>query len=355
MLKMFNAHNFRCFRKVELVDLRRVNIVVGKNAAGKTALLEAIRLGLSATPGVLFGMNAVRGVYNYFPQPPTREQFESIWNMYFFNLDSSQPILTECVDSDGRRATLKVFYDPKKTVTPVVPGAAPPGSPVSTIIPLVFDRTDFSNHHTVLHGTVNPQGQLNLEAGPELGIPSEFYSSSLQTNPQVTAQWFSQLSIQKREQEVINAVISVYGSLVKNLTVLSPAQVPAIYADLPNLKEKLPLSLVSAGINKFVTVLSAILTRSRGVVLIDELENGLYYDIFPFLWQVLLTLAINYETQIFVSTHSLECIRALLPILKEHESEFSLLRAERENGSSGVSPITGEFFEAALEQNFEVR
>jgi hypothetical protein len=352
MLKSFAAHNFRCFKNVELSDLRLVNLVVGKNAAGKTALLEAIRLGLAGTPQVLFQMNQSRGFQSYFPQPLTRELFEAQWNLYFFNFDSTKPILTECTDSEGKRATLKVGYDPKKTVT-VTQIPAGGGSLAPTIIPLAFDRNDFAGHHSVLHATVHPQGPLNLEAGPELGTVSEFYS--WQINPQLTAQWFSQVSVQKREQEVLDAVNQMYGSLIKSLTVLSPSQFPAIFADIPSLKERLPLSLVSAGINKFVTVLSAILTRARGVVLIDEIENGFYYETFPHLWKAVLSFATLCQTQVFVSCHSLECIRAVLPLLKDHESDFMLLRAERENGASGVTSITGDFFEAALEQNFEVR
>ncbi len=356
MLKSFTAHNFRCFKSVELPDLRRINLVVGKNAAGKTALLEAIRFGLAGTPQVLWQMNAARGAINYFPQPPTREQFEAFWNSHFYNFDPTNPILSECVDSSGRKATLKVYYDPKKAVTPLPPQPGQPAaSLVSTIIPLAFDRTDFSGKHSVLHGSVHPQGALNLENGPELGTVSEFYSSTWQNNPQQTAQWFSQLSVQKREPEVIREVVKEFGSLVKDLTVLSPTPYSAVYADVPHLKEKIPLSLISSGINKFVTILAAILTRGQGVLLIDEIENGIYYEAFPSLWKTILRLAKTYQTQIFASTHSLECIRGLLPSTKDNEEEIMLLRAERQNGSSGITPITGEFFEAALEQNFEVR
>lgn len=356
MLKSFTAHNFRCFRSVELADLRRINLVVGKNAAGKTALLEAIRLGLAGTPQVLWQMNAVRGALNYFPQPPTREQFEAFWNSYFYNFDPSDPILTECVDSSGHKATLKVSYDPKKAVTPLPPQPGQPGaSLVSTIVPLAFDRTDFSGKHSVLYGSVHPQGAINLENGPELGTVSEFYSSTWQNNPQQTAQWFSQLSVQKRESEVIREVVKEFGSLVKDLTVLAPTAFSVVYAEVPALKEKVPLSLISSGINKFVTILSAILTRGQGVLLIDEIENGIYYESFVSLWKTILDLAKSYQVQIFASTHSLECIKGLLPSIKNNEQEIMLLRAERQNGASGVTPITGEFFEAALEQNFEVR
>jgi hypothetical protein len=356
MLRSFTAHNFRCFKSVELDDLRRINLVVGKNAAGKTALLEAIRLGLAGTPQVLWQMNAVRGAVNYFPQPPVREQFEAFWNSYFYNFDPTEPILTECVDSSGRQASLKVHYDPKKAVTPVPLPTGQPGAPLlNTIIPLAFDRTDFSGKHSVLLGSVHPSGPLNLENGPELGKISEFYSSTLQNNAQQTAQWFSQLSIQKRESEVVRQVVKEFGPLVRDLTVLSPNQFPAIYADVSSLKEKIPLSLISSGINKFVSILAAIMTRGGGVLLIDEIENGIYYESFPSIWKVILDLARTYQTQIFASTHSLECIRALLPSIKNNEQDVMLLRAERQNGASGVTPITGEFFEAALEQNFEVR
>lgn len=42
MYKYFKINNFRCFEKLELPELERVNLIVGKNNVGKTALLEAI-------------------------------------------------------------------------------------------------------------------------------------------------------------------------------------------------------------------------------------------------------------------------------------------------------------------------
>ena len=54
MIKSLHAENFRCFKELDLSGLQRVNVVVGKNATGKTALLEAIRLALGGTPNVLW-------------------------------------------------------------------------------------------------------------------------------------------------------------------------------------------------------------------------------------------------------------------------------------------------------------
>jgi len=357
MLKSFKVYNFRCFQAVDLGDLRRINLIVGPNAAGKTALMEALRLGLTGTPQALFQMNPSRGFFTHLIPPINREQFESIWNLYFYNMQSDRPILTECVDEDGRKATLKVSYDPKKSVTQVPPASAS-SSQIATIVPLVFDRTNFRGQLTVLQATLHTQGplagQLNIDTGQELS-PVTDLSLSLQGAPQFAAQWFSRLSQQNREQEVIDAVKRAYGGLISDIVVLSPGQIVALYAELPHMAEKLPLSLVSAGVSKFVAVISAIIARADSVILIDEIESGIYFDKFASFWETLLHLSLKYNAQVFASTHSQECIRSLLAIMKGKENEFSLLRAERKNGASGVRPISGDLFEAAIEQQFEVR
>lgn len=40
----FRAHNFRCFRDLQVKGLRRVNLIAGENNVGKSALLEARRI-----------------------------------------------------------------------------------------------------------------------------------------------------------------------------------------------------------------------------------------------------------------------------------------------------------------------
>jgi ABC-type branched-subunit amino acid transport system ATPase component len=357
MLKALKAQNFRCFKEIDLNELRRVNVVVGKNATGKTALLEVVRLALGGTPTVLWVMNQSRAFYANYPQPPSREQFESIWNPYFFDFDPSNPIFTECTDSNGRKATLKVFYDEKKAVTALPPQQqqSPPIPPFSTISPIAFERRDFAGRTSTLYGTVNLQGAYVLDPGPELGPVSEFFPSALAINPQQAAQWFSQLSVQKRTKEIVDAVRGEFEPSLEDIEVLSLGQIPTLYANVRYLKEKLPLTLLSSGINRFVALLAGILIRGRGVVLIDEIENGLFYKTLPSLWKYILKFAQENDTQVFASTHSLECVRALVGPMQGHEDDFTLLRSERTNGSSSVTLVQGKFLEAAIEQGVEVR
>ena len=178
MIKSFKLEHFRCFERLELTDLRRINVLVGRNASGKTALLEGIRIGLGGTPGAAWTLNQLRGLLTYLPLPATREQFEAQWNYYFHGLDIEHPISARWQDSEGREASLIISYDPAKSVTPTrqVIGGAPP--PVTTIIPLKFARTNLNGQASDLYATIDPNGQLQLQPGPEIGPVTEFFTSS---------------------------------------------------------------------------------------------------------------------------------------------------------------------------------
>jgi hypothetical protein len=356
MIASLSLKNFRCFRSLSLSDLRRVNVVVGRNAAGKTALLEGIRLALGGTPSTALALNSFRGIF-HFGIMQSREQFESLWNPLFYRFDASQPVSTEITDSDGHIATLSIAYDASKAVTPTSPRQQAGQQPALTIIPLKFDRTSFTGEQSTLYASVQQQGQLQLDEGKELGLSTEFFASSWMLNPQQNAQWFSQLSLENREREVVDAVKREFSPLLSDLQVLSLSQyVPgSVYATVPFIPSKIPLALLSSGITKFFTILSAILYRSGGVVLLDEVENGLYYDRLSALWTIMLRLAEENDTQIFVSTHSNECLQALNETIKEHPSSFMLLRAERDNGSSSVAQFEGPELQAALAKHGEVR
>jgi hypothetical protein len=303
-------------------------------------------------------LNPSRGFYGGIPQPITRENFESLWSSYFFNFDMSKPITTDCTNSEGQRATVRVFFDATKPVT-VVPQQQPAMVlPTTSIRPVAFERVSFTGIESTLYASVQAQGQLNFDQGPELGIVAEFFpSSAFNTNPLLAVQLFSQASLQQHEKEVFNAVKGEFEPSLQSLVVLSPNAVSqsGIYAGLPYLKEKLPIGNLSAGVSRFIAMLSAILTRGKGVVLIDEIENGLSYRVFPALWKYILKFATDNDTQIFASTHSLECVQALMPAMEGHEQDFTLLRAERINGSSGITRVDGKFLEAAIDQGVEVR
>src|SRR5271156_6785535 len=117
MIEELTVENFRCFQKLKLEKLRRINLIVGRNAVGKTALLEALRMGAGANPQIAIWLNQVRGIQPAFVPSMTREQFESLWNYFFFRMDNSLHIKLSSRDSDQSEKTVEIFYDPSQAVT----------------------------------------------------------------------------------------------------------------------------------------------------------------------------------------------------------------------------------------------
>lgn len=63
MYKSFEIRNFRCFPRLTLAHLERINLIAGVNNIGKTALLEALFLHCGAyNPELTLRLNTFRGI-----------------------------------------------------------------------------------------------------------------------------------------------------------------------------------------------------------------------------------------------------------------------------------------------------
>src|SRR5947209_1080965 len=68
MITSFALEHFRCFEKAHIDDLRRINIVVGDNATGKTSLGEAFYVATAASPYAAWFIRVSRN--RLLPQQP---------------------------------------------------------------------------------------------------------------------------------------------------------------------------------------------------------------------------------------------------------------------------------------------
>jgi len=358
MIESFAASNFRALKDVKLSGLRLVNILVGRSASGKTALLEAIRVGLGGTPGVALALNQSRQPFNFYFPGQQRGLWEGLWGPFFFDFDLKRKISIEITDSLKRIAHLQITFDQNlATIIPAQTGATGPniGGGVAAVAPLEFRRHTFSGEESTLYASIDPQGQLNMGNGPEMGLASDFFPSTWQANSQQVAGWFSQLSIAKQGDELLHE-LQIPFPFIEGLSTESPIPgIASIYATMSYRSRKLPVSLISSGINKFLSLLIAIRFFQGGVILVDEIENGIHYSMFPIFWQSLYNFAEKSGTQIFASTHSLECLKAVAPLIDKHSDDFSLVQMHNDKGISNGIVVPGIEAAAAIENDIEVR
>lgn len=150
MLKQFSVSGYKSIENATLSDLSSINIIVGKSASGKTALLEAIRVGLSGNPSTMWNTSSQRGGFNYFPPAANAEQFEGVWRPFFHNFDVAHAMRFEMIDDMLRNASLTIYVD-RSTSMPITTMSQPSTAPVvSSINPLAFMRTSYDGEVTRL-------------------------------------------------------------------------------------------------------------------------------------------------------------------------------------------------------------
>ena len=72
-------------------------------------------------------------------------------------------------------------------------------------------------------------------------------------------------------------------------------------------------------------------SEEAGILLIDEIDTGLHYSLIEQLWGALIELSRQLDVQIFATTHSSDCIRALAWLVEDRPDlapDVSLHRIE---------------------------
>src|ERR1700722_10831215 len=106
MIREIEVQNFKCYEYLKVQDCARLNIIVGANGVGKTALLESIFLPLAVGPEVAMRFRAQRGFDGTFGGSKSRIE-KALWGDFFFNNDASRSItLTVAGDGDENRSLL---------------------------------------------------------------------------------------------------------------------------------------------------------------------------------------------------------------------------------------------------------
>jgi hypothetical protein len=382
VISRFECRNFRGFQEIRLRGLRRVNIVVGGSGSGKTALLEALRLGLGGTAQIAYELQVKRGIPQGVPSflPAAQvfsaaQVFEEFWGSLFGSFDLSEPIefqseLLPIGDEQPRQAQLTIRMGSAWGTAQLI--GAPPqpswaGSPppvTGQILPIIFERVNF-----VPGITEKTEASLNLQAGflqLQLQLPhgaglvpvSEVLNFDPRSNPAQAVQWFSSLDVLKNAKEVTDFIRKEFPE-IGDLSIAVLQGAPCIVATMQHLPRKIPISLVSSAASKLVLILSGIRNFQGGVVLIDEIENGLHYSLLPKLWSALYQFAKDSDVQLFLSTHSQECLRAAAELMQDPDraaaEDFALIQVHQRSGRSLADLTPGPSVAEAIASGLEIR
>ncbi len=96
----------------------------------------------------------------------------------------------------------------------------------------------------------------------------------------------------------------------------------------------IPLSVFGDGIKKVMLIACSILSLKDGVLLIDEIETAIHTSALKDFFQWFVNACKKYNTQVFITTHSIEAIDAILESSRNHLNDIVCYRLEDDN--SGI-------------------
>lgn len=361
-IKSVRIRHYRGFRDLTM-DLGRLNLVTGRNNAGKSSLLEAVFLLCGfGNPGLLLKrtINRSSGALHRAADAVNT----AFWAPLFWQLEPNEPI---CVH--GTHQTLGTLdltisdCSSEATVTFPAEGRGneglervgndlQQGGPV-----LAFHFTQGSDPRShESRGTLRlNRDQSSFESrasGHRVLFPADLITPRLAT-PEADAARLGKLRQHKAIQPVVEA-LRIIEPRLRDIEEMSLGGSARLWANIDGMAEFVPLSTLGDGINWLARLLLGVANARNGVFLIDEIETGIHYTVLPQLWQVIDAAARAANAQVIATTHSHECVEAAADAL-DLDGGVLLHRLEASDDGARCHTFSAEHIRTAMKFNMETR
>ena len=125
------------------------------------------------------------------------------------------------------------------------------------------------------------------------------------------------------------------------------------------LKDKpqpVPLKSFGDGVVRLFGVSLALANTANGILLIDEVENGIHHSLQTQFWDMVLKTADKNNTQVFSTTHSWDCVKGFAQATTaDRNNEGVLVRLEQDKENIRGVFYSEEDLKTVAEQGIEVR
>ena len=352
MLKSVQVRNFRVFNELSIDQLSRINLIAGRNNAGKTSLLEALFL-LSGgnDPQMALNSNVVR-LSNLPVSGPRDTLRETYWKPMFTGLDTEKNIEILGVHFVRGPLTLRISLE-RQTVAelPIQKSGEVSAGNISIEPALLFSfQMGFAK---AVEGRMQIEGQSLRIDKPNVTMPfvATILSTQVVNHPE-DAERLSRLRKQKKDARLLSA-LKIIEPRLQSVEVNSASGVPMIWGDI-GLPELVPLAMMGDGMTRLARLVLAIATSPSGLVLVDEIETGLHHTVLPDVWRAVDEAAKEFDAQVVATTHSYECIQAANQALGSSDG-FLLHRLEASDKVNRCVTYWPEDIDSAIRHDLEVR
>ena len=309
-------NNFRGIKHLVLSDLRQINLLVGKNNCGKSTVLDGIFL-LSGFSNPLLNLriNQFRD-YNRFNEEDLA--------LNFYNMISDNHIQISGNMMDGTIRELKI--------TPIVSESqiviskedistqalSNKEANISTGLTMNFSYTKADNEKksdsaAIIITSKGVDGNIKVRSSKEYKetLSGVYINSKFAFN--IAVDNLTRI-IEEKQEQVIVEILQHIAPRIKSIAVLKSG----VNVDI-GLNRLVPINMLGDGIRKLLAIITSLYECKKGLVLIDEIDNGMHFSSLSSLWKAIIKTANLLDVQVFATTHNIESLQSLNKVLSDSE------------------------------------
>lgn len=388
-LSSLSINQFRSFRELNIPRLGQINLITGKNAVGKTNLLEALRLyAESGSPRVLRQILIERDEFyrlqnrNDSSQQPSSDNdiVEAVRNLFFgrpdmfsqsmqftigpvdgessTSLSVTSAFLNQEVSEDGIRRYRKLVQNLPLFAFGSVQSDVDDSVYVDGIPGLIIQSGASPEVMLPLNRLIESRGILldNRFLTPRFPVT---YVPTVGLNSRQVSEYWDKTTLTELEQWILSALNAVTPMSIQGINVIGSIgsrPEPTVIVKTSAVHQPIPLRGMGEGLmHTFELVLALVNTRG-GVLLIDEIDNGLHHSVQYEIWRSIFRVAQTLDIQVFATTHSWDSVAAFQQAAADNAAmEGMLIRLQLQGDNVTATLFDEHKLAIATREQIEVR
>ncbi len=288
MQRTIRIERFRCFESLEVEGLQQVNVIMGANNSGKSALLEAVEfVAGNGSPRRLFEMLSRRG--QLIPSPDGEADTlvdlrELVWG---------RPTV---LDADARLFSINdVEVRTHEAAWLVVGKSSEHVLGITSRIALAQSAMREAMNREV----ADPPNVIRVGSQLTSGAVMRRNWGKVAGNP---------------SEDLVTRLLQTFDKSIQRI-VYSPESEPAPgfhgwYLRRHGTATREAISGQGEGLKRVLALGLAFTNAAGGTLLVDEIENGMHYSVMPAVWKFIIQAARDLDVQVFMTSHSRDFIDA---------------------------------------------
>jgi hypothetical protein len=369
-IRTLTIERFRAFDSLTVDGLGRVNLITGRNNTGKSSLLEALRiLASDGSPTEILRILRYREEYSgdsgegpYLRDDDILVVLSSLFRGYPSTVEAARPFAISTKGCDRpRRLAVSIgrfveSHEADGTHRLVLKPAAKSGD-VGSVLGLLVEG-EAGKRIWPIEKFEQASFWPSYRGGSDASeLPYIYLSPYEPRHTSALGHLWDEVALSDEENDVLDALrilapdiekVSMIGgerSWRGRTAIVRGREVP----------RPVPLRSYGDGFNRLFGIALSLVGARHGLLLIDEVENGIHHSALVDLWREIFRLAGRLNVQVFATSHSWETIVAFQQAAGEAPEDGALLRLARWDDKLYPTVFRGRDLAIVARDRIEVR